>query len=358
VIVTGAFGNVGKWVVKETCLKGYEVLAYDLKTDVTEKKQKTLSSQYNFQTVWGDLTDRDHVSQTIQDFSPEYIIHVAAVIAPTAYVIPRIAFDVNVKGSRYLIQAASQQENFKKFIFVSSYSVHGPRNPNTTTEKLTGDTPVNPQDNYGWHKVAIEQDLEKSDLEWTIIRLPAVFSVDADFGTGSEFLTFGFMLDPDRNEHAIDARDAGLALANAVEADTAGRKFDIGGDPEQGWSGKAKDLQGPLFRSKGLSPAPLHYYRRSDPEVDESWYFEDFVDTAHSQEILKYQRITFQEHFQHNLDNLGFKKYLMKILGPLIKRHIAGASYFKDTDEVDSRPVWEVVKEIFDLQPNEDLMIY
>jgi len=358
VFVTGAFGNVGQWVILECVEKGYEVIAYDIKNKSTLKKYKKLVRQYSFTTIWGDLTDEDHVKQTLLEHQPDNIIHVAAIIAPTAYVIPKIAYAVNVLGSLFLIEGAGSLDNFSKFIFVSSYTVHGPRNPYSIKDKITGDTPVDPRDSYGRHKVAVEKMLEESSLQWTIIRLPAVFSLDSNFGRSPEFLKFGFMLDPQRNEHAIDPRDAGLALVNAVSANTVGMKFDIGGDPEMGWSKKALMLQAPLFRSKGLQPAPESYYRRSDPENDESWYYEDYIDTNPSQEILQYQRISFQEHYDYAMKQLGFTKYFMKLVGPLVKRHLRNASHFVDEENIDSRPLWDVVKELFDLEVNHDIMIY
>jgi len=358
VLITGGLGNVGQWAVKECVEKGYEVSVYELETEKTMKKYDQLSDDLDFQVIWGDLTNADHVKQTVEDLQPDVIIHIAAVLAPIAYVIPEIAYNVNIKGSGHLLKAAEGLENLQKFIFVSSYSVHGPRNPHTTTSKLTGGTPTNPQDNYGRHKVWMEQQLQASALTWTIIRLPAVFPVDKDLDADPNAMKFLFILDPDRNTHGIDARDAGFALANAVEADTTGRIFDIAGDPKKGWSGTGREITGQLMKSRGLGASFDSGYRRCDPEVDESWYYEDWVDPSESQEVLQYQRISFQEHLDFVSKQMGFMRYILKLIGPIINWQMKRNSPYQDFEGVDSGTTWDAIKEVYDMEVDEDLMVY
>lgn len=356
VFVTGAFGNVGGHVIRELCLQDYHVVAFDIQSDKTTKKHSKLTKEFDFTIEWGDLTNGEHVNSLIAKHSPDVVIHVAAIIAPTAYVIPKLAYDVNVNGTRHLIEAAQSLSKFDKFIFVSSYSVHGPRNPYTSTDRLDGNTPPNAQDNYGKHKVKGEEILQESNLPWTIIRLPAVFSVDSDFGAGPEFMKFGFLLSPDRREHAIDARDVGLALANAVNADTVGKKLNIAGGED--WKGTAAELQGALFKARGLGILPEDAHLYSDPEVDESWYFEDWVDTTESQRLLKYQRYTFQEHLDFVKNQGGFlQKVILKLFGGLIKRQLLKSSITHGKGIVRSKdPVWETVKREFEIN-EEDLAL-
>lgn len=348
IIVTGAFGNVGQWVLTELVLQGHKVTALDIKNERTEKKQANLAKKHVFDTAWSDITDETNIKKMISELKPDAIAHVAAIIAPTAYIIPEIAYKVNVLGSKNLIEAAESLDNFKRFVFVSSYSVHGPRNPHKNLPPLTGDSPTNPGDNYGKHKVAIEKRLENSKLEWNIVRLPAVFSIDSDFGSSAEFRKFGFLLDPNRNESAIDARDAGLAICNAVTVDPIHRKFDVCGDPKQGWTGKAKELVGGLISARGLAPFPDSAYRHSDPDVDESWYYEDIVDPTESQKVLQYQRSSLNEYLDFVKKQAGISKYILKLIGPLIKGSLLKPSiYYGKPVEHQKQSVWEDIKEQF-----------
>ena len=56
---------------------------------------------------WGDLRDPGRVNAVVAEACPDAILHVAAVIAPLAYVRPQLARAVNVGGTRNLLEAAA-----------------------------------------------------------------------------------------------------------------------------------------------------------------------------------------------------------------------------------------------------------
>ncbi len=347
VLLTGAFGNVGGHTVEALCQKGYEVTALDVHSKHNDKRQAGLEASYTFETVWADLTDKKRVAEIIATLSPDAIVHVAAIIAPTAYVIPEKAEAVNVGGTRNLIEAAKSLNTPPRFIFTSSYSVHGPRNPYRDLPRLTGDTPVNPQDNYGCHKVICERMLKASGLPWSIIRLPAVWSTDSDFGRAPEFLKFVYMLPPERKEHAIDARDVAAALTNAVEADCVERTFDIGGG--EGWNLTASEFMAMTYEARGVPSPPIEAFRMADPEVDESWYFEDWVDATESQAVLDYQNHTLDEYYG-DIRVSGFTRLMMKALSKTIaKKMLEPSLYYGKPRVPDPTPMRKVIAEGFGL---------
>lgn len=354
IIVTGAFGNVGQWVLTELVKQDHDVYALDIKNAKTMKKQSLLSNTLKFKTIWGDLTNKENLEKEIIDLKPDIIVHVAAVIAPTAYVIPKIAYKVNVLGTKYLVEIAEKLDNFHRMVLVSSYSIHGSQNPHKNPAPLTGDSPINPSDNYGRHKAYAEKRLEKSSINWNIVRLPAVYTVDKEFASGDEFVKFGYMLDPNRLESAIDARDAGLAIANAATVEPVKRKFDVCGDPAQGWTGIAKDLLKPLYNAMGLSPSDDNLYRLADPQVDESWYYEGLIDPTESQKILKYQRISLSEHISLKRKQAGISRYLLKIFGPIVKKSLAKKSpYYGKQSSKYSNHFWEDLKDMFKIEESD-----
>jgi nucleoside-diphosphate-sugar epimerase len=350
VLLTGAFGNVGEYTLRALVGEGHSVVAFDMRSDATLAKAARLEAELRFRTVWGDLTDSTTTRQVVIDARPDAILHVAAVIAPIAYVRPELAHRVNVDGTRNLI-AAAKASGAPRFVFTSSYSVHGPRNPHRDLPPIDGDTPVAPGDNYGRHKVAGEQETRDSGLPWTVIRLPAVASLDPGFGRDPAFMRFGSVIDPDQRRHGCDVRDVALAFAHSVEADVVGKDLVVAGDAS--WRLVARDHVGAILGARGLPPMPDSAFRRADPQVDASWYYEDWVDTARSQQLLDYQRHTFDDHLDTVRRSAGPSRHLLRLIGPLVMRGLVRNSPFAPSDPTrpDDRTVWEHVCELFDVDP-------
>lgn len=345
VILTGAFGNVGAHVLQNLVEQGHDVVCFDMQSESTSKKQAISAGKYRFKTVWGNLTDEAQVKQLIADERPDAIIHVAAVIAPVAFVVPDLAHDVNVNGTRYLIEAAQALATEPHFVFISSYSVHGSRNGLKPLEPYTGDTPTKPGDNYGLHKVIGENMLKDSGLPFTILRLCAVMSVDDGWGSGLAFRKFMFVIPFDQREHGCDVRDLGLAIANAISAPVKGRTFDLGGSDD--WRMSARELRIKMLDAQGIRMLPEKAFKAVSKDNDDGWYFEDYIDTRESQELLQYQRHTVDDYFADIRVN-GAKRLLFQLITPLIHREMLKHSiYINKSSNLDDRPIWEVIKELF-----------
>lgn len=344
IFLTGAFGNVGANTIKHLVDQGYETICFDVRSRVNETKMRALARRLRFTTVWGNLVDKESVERAIAEHEPDAIVHLASVIAPMAYVMPELAHEVNVNGTRFLIDAAKKLKRSSKFINISSYTVHGPRNPYKKLVPITGNTPLNPTDNYGKQKVIAEKMVATSGLEWTTIRLPAVQATDSNWGRHPAFMRYGFLLSLDRHMHVLDSRDAALGVVNAISASGAnGRYFDLGG-PEDSCRLVYKDYMVGLSEARGIKQFPDDAFRRADPKVDESWYNEDFIDTSESQAILNYQVHSFQDYLDYVSEANKWTKRLLKVIGPLVNRQLLKESLTVGTPiKINSRPLWDVV---------------
>lgn len=348
IFLTGSFGNAGEQILIQLLSQKFSVVCFDVKTVVNVKKEKKLASKYSFETVWGDLREAADLKRTIEQYVPDVIIHNAAIIPPVAFLNPKLSYAVNVNGTQNLIDAILSYKSKPKFIFISSYSVHGSQNPYKNNPLLTGDSPVNPGDNYGKQKVECEKRLKASNLPWTIIRFPAVFGIDPSANQHPATMRFSFLLPSDRKEHAIDVRDAALAVANAVEAKVNNKTFDIGGDKT--WKKTAGELMKGLFEVRGLKPLPASAYRKADPEADESWYYEGWIDTEPSEKVLNYQKHSFEDYLLALKKELGFQRHIIKLLSPLIqKKLLKDSPYYGKPEKLDSRPFWESLCSEFDI---------
>ena len=107
VLVTGGFGLVGSETVKRLAADGRRVVAADLDTPANVKAAKKLPSGVEFR--WADLTDREQVERLVSDIAPEAIIHLAAIIAPAIYRMPKVARRVNVDATKTLVGIAEAQ---------------------------------------------------------------------------------------------------------------------------------------------------------------------------------------------------------------------------------------------------------
>jgi len=350
VFLTGAFGNVGANAIKHLADQGYETICFDVRSRTTETKARELSRRHQFTTVWGNLTEKESVDRAMAEHEPDAILHLASLIAPMAYVLPELAYDVNVNGTRYLIEAAQKLKRPPKFINISSYTVHGPCNPYKKLPLITGDTPVNPTDNYGKQKVVAEQMVAASGLEWTTIRLPAVQATDSSWGRHPAFLRYAFLLSLDRHMHVLDSRDAALGVVNAIGVSGInGRYFDLGG-PEDSCRLIFRDYMIGLSAARGIRLFPEDAFRRADPEVDASWYNEDFIDTTESQAVLNYQVHSFQDYLAFVSEANKWTKRLLKVIGPVVDRQLLKESLTVGKPiKINSRPLWDVVCERYNI---------
>src|SRR5262249_39718045 len=147
----------------------------------------------------------------------------AAVIPPAIYRQPELARRVNVGATVALLRAAQACPHRVRFIQASSNAVHGARNPHRYRELLHDDSPLRPSDLYGAHKAEAERFVRSSGLEWVILRLAGVMSVEPGampFSPAALF--FESALPTDGRLHSVDVRDAAAAFAAATTADVAG----------------------------------------------------------------------------------------------------------------------------------------
>ena len=161
---------------------------------------------------------------SIAEVSPTAIVHLAAVIPPAVYRNRELGRRVNVDATAALLRAAQSHPRPARFVLASSNAVYGSRNPHRHPARLTADSPLRPSDLYGAHKVEAENLLRASSLEWVILRLGGVISIDPGaMPFNGDALFFESALPTDGRIHTVDVRDVASAFAAATTADVVGR---------------------------------------------------------------------------------------------------------------------------------------
>ncbi|MDT5124551.1 MAG: hypothetical protein QOH54_195 [Mycobacterium sp.] len=312
VLVTGAFGLVGSATVKRLAADGRRVVATDLDIPANRKAADKLPS--GAEVRYADLTDPAAVDGLIADVAPSAIIHLAAIIPPLIYTRRELAEKVNVGATASLLAAAAKQTSPPRFVQASSIAVYGSRNPHTLPDVLTADTPVNPADVYGAHKVEAEKLVRASSLDWVILRLGGVLTVDAGSSMNLDNLYFEGLLPIDGRLQTVDVHDVARAFAAATTADAVGETLLIGGDDShrliQG------DIAPAMAAAMGLvggMPTGL----KGNPGSADDWFSTDWMDTARAQEALGYQHHSWPDLLVETADKAGFKRHLLRIAAPL-----------------------------------------
>jgi nucleoside-diphosphate-sugar epimerase len=175
VLLTGGSGTVGREVLKmllETPAD-FEITAFDIETAASSSFYRKSGKSIN--VVYGNISDRDDVSVVCED--KDIVIHLAAIIPPLADQFPQLAKDVNVKGTKNLIDCLEEFSPESFFIYSSSISVYGDRNKNPFI-KTTDQLKPSDRDEYARTKIEAEQLIRNSKLKWTIFRLTAIMGLD------------------------------------------------------------------------------------------------------------------------------------------------------------------------------------
>lgn len=350
VLLTGAFGSVGGETLRSLVAAGHHVTALDVQSKTASTRQARLVETLDFETAWADITDRAAVDAIVAGGGFDAILHVAAIIPPLAYRRPDLARAVNVEGTRNLIEAAEALGSRPRFVYTSSYSVHGPRNPHRDLPPITADSPLAPSDDYACHKIESERLLQASDLPWTILRLAAV-AVRGTAAMSDDAMRFTYLIPPEQPAAGVDVLDVAAALVSAVDADCAGRIYDIAGDDS--WQVTMGELMDMFFDAIGIPTLPAETFRAADPAVDESWYFGGHVDTTEAQRVLGYQHHTRQRYVSE-IRVSGPRRWAATLAGPLIRRRLVGSSpYHGQPRRPDPTPMKQVILEAFDIDPAE-----
>ncbi len=311
VLLTGAFGSVGRFTLQELLRKGCRVRVLELKTPANVKIYNRFKK--DIEIIWGDITRKKDVEEAVS--GQDAVIHLAFIIPPLSEEMPNRAWEINVEGTRNLLNSMREAPLKPKIVFASSVSVFGKTSHINPPRTLSD--PVMPTDNYSHHKVACEQLVRVSGLDWVILRLGAVLTVSL-----CEIDPLLFSVPPGNRIELIHAHDAGIALANAaVDENIRNKTFLIGGGSScQMHQGS---FVGKVLEVFGIGMLPKEAFS-TEP------FYLDWVDTEESQRLLNYQYKKLDDFLDDVKNHLGSKRYFTRMLRPFIRYWLLNKSpYFR-----------------------------
>ncbi|MGW0180489.1 NAD-dependent epimerase/dehydratase family protein [Nocardia sp. NPDC003345] len=323
ILVTGAFGQVGKRVTEILLSRGRRVVATDLRTGnatAAAEDRATACPPGTLRTIFADLLDDTAVTRLVEEHRPAAIVHLAAMFSPASYRNPRLARRINVGGTENLVRAARALPDPPLILFASSAAVYGSRNPHRYPELITPDTPVAPVDQYGEDKVLAETAIADSGLPYALLRLGGVLSPDTTAQINRDHLVLIRATPGDNRLHAVDARDVALAFANAVDrrADIDGRVLLVAGNDT--YLHTHRDVEDAMFDAVGLGRLGPTASLPGDPADDDGWAFTGWFDTTESRTLLDFQHHDWTDTVAWVAEaQPRFRRAALRLTGPALR---------------------------------------
>lgn len=291
ILVTGGFGNIGIATVEESLRRGHSTTVFEVANHRTEELARRYRKR-GVQVFFGDMRSLPDLSAAVA--GQNAVIHLAAILPPTSDENPELCTAVNVGGTENLLSAIEAPGTTRaSLVSVSSASVMGPtqrRDPPVHP----GD-PAVPTDIYSFSKIEAEALVSSSSLRYCILRLAAVMPTRLPMWASRNRagLIFGMPLDA-RCEIVLDI-DVAYALVEAAEnlagpGTMAGKTAFIAGGKSTGCQVRSRALVAGV-----LSPMGLGLPEETLFPTDLDSYYLDWYDTGEGQDILRYQRHTFDE---------------------------------------------------------------
>jgi len=146
VLVTGAGGFAGRWLVRELADHGHTPIAFD-----TAFSQSVAGAT---ESVTGDLRDGDSILKVFKNVRPDACAHLGAIsFVPAGNADPSGMLSVNICGTMNVLKACVTHAPACRVLFVSTALVYG-SNPHGSL--LTEESRIAPSSVYAISKAAAE----------------------------------------------------------------------------------------------------------------------------------------------------------------------------------------------------------
>ena len=170
ILITGANGEIGQSLIKYFQSENkYKIIALDISGNLHDLNIE--------QFITGSITDKKLLEKIFNKNKIDTVYHLAAILSSKAELNQELAYDVNVNGSKNIINFSVNSKNNIQFFFPSSIAVYNTQNiTKTINENDCLDTPLTI---YGQNKLEIENyGIHKNNKSFNFkcIRFPGIIS--------------------------------------------------------------------------------------------------------------------------------------------------------------------------------------
>ena len=178
ILITGASGFIGSFIVEEALNRGFETWAAVRKSSSREFLQ---DERIHFIEL--NLSSEEQLKQQLKDIQFDYVVHAAGV---TKCLHKEDFFRINTEGTKNLVRALLDlQMPLKRFVYISSLSIMGAIREEQPYKEIRERDKAKPNTAYGKSKLEAEQwlvslnkELEKKNeklLPYVILRPTGVY---------------------------------------------------------------------------------------------------------------------------------------------------------------------------------------
>jgi dihydroflavonol-4-reductase len=170
ILITGASGFIGSFIVEEALNRDMEVWAAVRKTT---SRRYLKDKRINFIEL--DFNSKDELKRQLADHQFDYIVHAAGVTK----CIDKADFRrMNTEGTKHFVDAIIELGMpIKRFVFLSSLSVYGAIHERQPYQDITENDCPRPNTAYGKSKLEAERYLDSigNDFPYIILRPTGVY---------------------------------------------------------------------------------------------------------------------------------------------------------------------------------------
>jgi len=169
ILITGASGFIGSFIVEEALKRGFETWAA-----IRKSSSKEWLQDERIRFIELNLSSKAQLVEQLRGQDFDYVVHAAGVTK----CLNKADFQrINTEGTKNLVDALLEVEMpLKRFVFVSSLSIFGAIKEQQPYEAIRESDTPQPNTAYGRSKLAAEQYLEKKKgLPYIILRPTGVY---------------------------------------------------------------------------------------------------------------------------------------------------------------------------------------
>jgi CDP-glucose 4,6-dehydratase len=126
IFLTGHTGFKGSWFSIFLNLLGAKIVGYSLKPEINSNLYDLVKlNEVIYKNIFGDIRDYSKLKKSIKNFSPDFIVHMAAQpLVRKSYVSPKYTYEVNTLGTVNILNILNELKFIKSALIITTDKVY------------------------------------------------------------------------------------------------------------------------------------------------------------------------------------------------------------------------------------------